>query len=189
MQVRISKILVMAALLLGSVSANAVLVSTGVACDGNGSSMPTRGRYVDCAGSFSGDNRDQAADVYAVIQQEFGLNVVKSNEIVVFGSSFPNGTLSFVTGNYFGLFVIAMKSGDAFSLYEFDAGTVGICCINYDTLGVGFRTASGQLIFGRALSSADLYIPALPPIPEPETYALMLAGLGFIGFIGRRRNQ
>ncbi len=28
---------------------------------------------------------------------------------------------------------------------------------------------------------------APPPIPEPETYALMLAGLGLLGFIGKRR--
>jgi hypothetical protein len=27
------------------------------------------------------------------------------------------------------------------------------------------------------------------PIPEPETYALMLAGLGIIGFLARRRRQ
>lgn len=27
------------------------------------------------------------------------------------------------------------------------------------------------------------------PIPEPETYALMLAGLGLVGFVARRRKQ
>lgn len=27
-----------------------------------------------------------------------------------------------------------------------------------------------------------------PPVPEPETYALMLAGLGLVGFAARRRN-
>lgn len=28
-----------------------------------------------------------------------------------------------------------------------------------------------------------------PPVPEPETYAMLLAGLGLIGFISRRRNK
>ena len=27
------------------------------------------------------------------------------------------------------------------------------------------------------------------PIPEPETYAMMLAGLGLTGFVARRRRQ
>lgn len=30
---------------------------------------------------------------------------------------------------------------------------------------------------------------ALAPIPEPETYAMMLAGLGLLGFVVRRRKQ
>jgi hypothetical protein len=29
----------------------------------------------------------------------------------------------------------------------------------------------------------------MAPIPEPETYALMMAGLGAIGFMARRRKQ
>lgn len=33
-------------------------------------------------------------------------------------------------------------------------------------------------------------IPAIPtPIPEPETYALMLAGLGLVGWVARRRRS
>jgi N-acetylmuramic acid 6-phosphate (MurNAc-6-P) etherase len=32
---------------------------------------------------------------------------------------------------------------------------------------------------------------ALPPtsVPEPETYAMLLAGLGMMGFVARRRKQ
>lgn len=29
----------------------------------------------------------------------------------------------------------------------------------------------------------------LPPVPEPETYAMLLAGLGMLGFIARRRQK
>lgn len=33
------------------------------------------------------------------------------------------------------------------------------------------------------------YTPIVSPVPEPETYAMLLAGLGLIGFAARRRKQ
>jgi hypothetical protein len=39
---------------------------------------------------------------------------------------------------------------------------------------------------GNLLSQA---IPGVPAIPEPETYAMMLAGLSLLGFVARRRKQ
>jgi PEP-CTERM motif len=33
------------------------------------------------------------------------------------------------------------------------------------------------------------YISAVTPVPEPETYAMMLAGLGLMGTIARRRKN
>jgi fibro-slime domain-containing protein len=37
--------------------------------------------------------------------------------------------------------------------------------------------------------STSLDLKTTPPIPEPETYALMLAGLGMVGFLTRRRRK
>lgn len=43
--------------------------------------------------------------------------------------------------------------------------------------GVSFTSASGLLLSGNAVAA----------VPEPETYALMLAGLGLLGWLARRR--
>lgn len=52
-------------------------------------------------------------------------------------------------------------------------------------------TADSKLMFGgvRAWTSGGQVTigSAVPPIPEPGTYALMAAGLGVVGFVARRR--
>ena len=53
--------------------------------------------------------------------------------------------------------------------------------------------ADGNEVIGATLaagSSFDYFAPAIAPaIPEPETYAMMLAGLGLIGGVALRRKQ
>ncbi len=52
------------------------------------------------------------------------------------------------------------------------------------------RTNARQYVagnFGLLNGIGDNAVGFAPAIPEPETYAMMLAGLGLIGFIGRRR--
>jgi hypothetical protein len=44
-------------------------------------------------------------------------------------------------------------------------------------------------VYGDALGSSYHGNVVLTPVPEPETYALMLAGLGVGGFLLRRRRQ
>jgi hypothetical protein len=60
---------------------------------------------------------------------------------------------------------------------------------------VGFSGNSGSMIQSLTFESPRINafeasnFSVTTPIPEPETYALMLAGLGAIGFVARRRKS
>ncbi len=53
--------------------------------------------------------------------------------------------------------------------------------------GTDGTNGNGVDMMAYALSNGTPTVPA--PVPEPETYAMMLAGLGLLGFMGRRRKQ
>ena len=57
--------------------------------------------------------------------------------------------------------------------------------------GSYFYTVSGVATGGDPLSNAGIYSIAstITPVPEPESYALMLAGLTVVGFLAGRRRR
>ncbi len=69
----------------------------------------------------------------------------------------------------------------------------GVPSFNDDwTPSVSFNVAAGgSLLFALASTNADqFYVSGMTvtaAIPEPETYAMLLAGLGLLGFAARRR--
>ena len=62
----------------------------------------------------------------------------------------------------------------------FDFGSLGLVSVAIDSLGVlssPIGTVQGN-VYGKV---------SITPVPEPDTYALMLAGLGAMAYLARRR--
>jgi hypothetical protein len=92
--------------------------------------------------------------------------------------------------------------GGAYSLYSY--GTDGMFG-TADDVGVGAWTTNGvhntvtldagsyyYTVLGGALGTASYVISSAAtaaPVPEPETYALLGAGLGIVGFVASRRRR
>ncbi|MCX9158305.1 FxDxF family PEP-CTERM protein [Niveibacterium sp. 24ML] len=79
----------------------------------------------------------------------------------------------------FGLFSGTTLIG---SLYSLESSTVSFSGLSTGDYKLGFFGFGGGVT---AVSFAANAIAA--PVPEPETYAMLLAGLGMIGAIARRR--
>ena len=171
---------------VASAPAHAVLTATGIACDGHGTGMTTQPGYLDCSGAWDGNNLNQDADVQAQILADFGL-VGLGTEVDVTGGNADDVSGTITVADMASPFVLALKAGDAFSLYLFAAHTTSI---DFDTLGVGFFSGgrNPQEHFGQELSHATVY-GTVTAVPEPETYALIGAGLAFVGWASRRRQR
>jgi len=99
-------------------------------------------------------------------------------------------------------------SPDTFNLLTVGSTAPGATSQNFTAMSLGFPVTNGDQSFSQYVqftglngskitsltfsSSIDAFESAnysVTPIPEPETYALMLAGLGVVGFIARRRQK
>lgn len=68
-----------------------------------------------------------------------------------------------------------------------ESGTFDLWTIASDNLAAGdyYLQVSGELVSNDGASFGGAV--ALAPVPEPETYGLMLGGLGVLGFLAHRR--
>ena len=61
----------------------------------------------------------------------------------------------------------------------------GVLAVNSVAAGAYYWAVAGDAV--GVNGGAYLFSANTAPVPEPETYAMMLAGLGLLGFVGKRR--
>ena len=102
--------------------------------------------------------------------------------VSTFTGTFGNQTFTFAAPAisfsnvylYSGSTLSASSSGSTFNFANLNSGTYTLK-VSGSVAGVGFGGALAQY--------------TVTPVPEPETYAMLLAGLGVMGAIARRRSK
>lgn len=151
-------------------------------CEGSLATVANTAYAGQCQGSFLGNLSD--GKVSTAIFDDMSFSLVGTSDgaggaLTYHPGDQGTGTLE-LDAPISGLFVIGIKGGPSYSLYLFDGGSAGVSSLSFDTLGV-FKGNGNP---GPGFSHAALFTPA---IPEPGTYALMLAGLAAVGLVAHRR--
>lgn len=148
--------------------------------------------YLDCDGSFAPPPNDTVAAVNALNLTGAGTLVAQYKDNIdspEIGSDVPqidftaaaNGSGSLTFGMALtDPFVLSVKFGREWSAYSFDVDVAAGTSWSFS----GGPAQGGGLSHGSLFTSSEL---VTNPVPEPETYAMMLAGLAAVGFVARRR--
>lgn len=136
-------------------------------------------------------------------------NYASGNLAAAFGATKANDFLKLASAHYTSINNATSSAAFQIAAWEilFESGN------SYDLSNGSFKAVGGSAATSGALSSAQNWldtlssvtpsaqytatlfhvdsgnqdIVALLPVPEPETYAMLLSGLGMLGFIARRR--
>ncbi|CAN5290573.1 hypothetical protein BH11PSE9_BH11PSE9_31570 [soil metagenome] len=158
---KISHIALAAGLVLGSAAAVAspgpLDLSTGSTNFGN----------TPVAGGFT--------DVYTFTVVQASSFIASFTSVVNGGQDvdFTSFSLSGPSGTFFGTQLLP----DPVEVYSLNVGNIAAGAYQLTVTGIN----------SAAVGSYGGSVAVAAPVPEPQTYALMLAGLGVMGFVARRR--
>ncbi len=156
-----------------------VNVSTGATLTDGALNVPAGGQAPGVAAvAYSNNDNNPATsttlfDIGSATDALYTQNPPNDGTLVLLGALGVNTTD--VAG-----FDISGATGAAFASLTSPNGSSGL-------YGINLATGAASLIGATSSSLRDITVAA--PIPEPQTYALMLAGLAAVGFAARRRSR
>lgn len=167
--------LVTAQLLVWSGPVGAVLVETGWNCDGSASPAGKTVLGWSCEGSWDGETTiHDVAQMLIDRDSDFDHGLWKISDQAASSGTLHFDPLGTGHGQYSVEFVL--KAGDAVALYYLYSHDK-ITQLEYDTLGLGWRTPDGAWHYGQEVEWAY----AFATVPEPATDVLF--GLGVCCFL------
>ena len=137
----------------------------------------------------------------------FGTNAVSGNFLSAGPTASEPSVMTFLNG---GVDYISFLWGSPDIYNVLTVTSTGGAPQSFSAAGLGFAVTDGNQTFSQYVqftasagskitSFSYSNVPAtdafetanysITPIPEPQTYALLLAGLGAVGFVARRRNK
>jgi hypothetical protein len=155
--------------------------------------LPPSGRnlVVTPEGTLGGLGATGVAGVGAVsilfpgAQTQFGLQVdgINGNSQITFSFFSRNGSLIDTE-------VIDTGSTTGTAFYGFASGDLGRSLgLTADIAGISITTTDAGGLFYDNIKWGSNQLPFVTSVPEPETYALMFAGLSAVGFAAKRRRK
>jgi hypothetical protein len=167
---KLKSIAALAALSLGAVAAQATTANLGTLS----STISTSGGVATSFGSVVNDNFTFSLSVDSIVQ---------SNVTTFLGNINPA---------FYGIYTAGDDAvvGNADDLLVVGHGFTSVSTSQFDTVAAGNYYFKVLGLSNDALSAYSIAATSTAaPVPEPETYALLGAGLGIVGFVASRRRR